>query len=360
MSKVGIAADTTYNFDPNPARIVFGAGKIDSTAHEAERLGLSNMLVVCSNGRRQAAERAALALGDKCAGICDAAVTSMSEAAFDTTMAEIKRTGADSILSLGGGSPLGLGKAVVHESGLPHMSAPTTYSGSELRGDWRVETPDGMRNGDDPDCRPVVVIYDPELTVDLPPSVSGPSGMNAMAHAVESLYSLGANPVSMAVAELGIAALSESLPLLVKNPGDMAARALAFQGTWLAGGFRAGSCLEHRMAQTIRRVHRMTHAQSHAVSLPFVVAYNEPAAPAAMARIARALGADGASAGLFQLNDALGIPTSLAALGMDEARLDETADLIAAREIPNPRPLNRDDVRIVLDNAFHGRRTVAA
>jgi maleylacetate reductase len=114
------------------------------------------------------------------------------------------------------------------------------------------------------------------------------------------------------------------------------------------------------MAQTIRRVHRMTHAQSHAVSLPFVVAFNEPAAPSAMARIKHALGSDGAARGLFALNDALGIPVSLAALGMYEARLEETADLIAARDIPNPRALSRDDVRLVLDNAFHGRWTVAA
>ncbi len=357
FSEIDAGAD--FDFNPNPARIVFGAGKIDSLPDEAARLGVSSMLVVCSAGRRKAAERAATALGDKSAGICDAADTGMSEAAFDIAMAEIKRSNADSVLSLGGGSPLGLGKALVHETGLPHVSAPTTYSGSELRGEWRVETTGGLRYGDDPDCRPSVVIYDPELTIDLPPSVSGPSGMNAVAHAVESLYHPAADPVSSAVAELGIAALGKSLPVVVKNPGDMAARALAFQGAWLAGGVRAGSCREQRMAQTIRRAHRMSHAQSHAVCLPFVVAFNEPAAPAAMARIKRALGSDGAATGLFQLNDALGITTSLAALGMDEARLDETADLIAEREIPNPRPLSRDDVRLVLDNAFHGRRTVA-
>lgn len=331
-------------------RIVFGAGRIGSMSDEAARLGVSNMLVVCSAGRRKSADRAATALGDKCAGVCDAAVTSMSEEAFDAAMAEIKRTGADSILSLGGRSPLGLGKAVVQETGLPHISAPTTYSGSELRGDWRVEISGGIRNGDDPDCRPATVIYDPELTIELPPTVSGPSGMNAMAHAVESLYSPAANPVSSAVAELGIAALGASLRAIMQNLTDMAARGLAFRGAWLAGGFQAESCLEHRMAQTIRRVHRMTHAQSHAVSLPFVVAFNEPAAPAAKARIKQALGSDGAASGSFALNDALGI---------DLARLDETANLIAERNIPNPRPLTRDDVRTVLDNAFHGRRVVA-
>mgnify|MGYP001276542231 CR=1 FL=1 len=123
---------------------MFGAGRIGSVSDEAARLGVSNMLVVCSAGRRRAANRAATALGDRCAGVCDAAVTIMSEEAFDTAMVEIKRTRADSILSLGGGSPLGLGKAVAHETGLTHISAPTTYSGSELRGDWRVVNFDAL------------------------------------------------------------------------------------------------------------------------------------------------------------------------------------------------------------------------
>ena len=110
------------------------------------------------------------------------------------------------------------------------------------------------------------------------------------------------------------------------------------------------------MAQTLRRLHGLTHARSHAVVLPFVVAFNEPSAPEAMARIARALGSETAAAGVFRLNDELGIPASLAEIGMPESALDAAADGIADAEIPNPRPVTRDDVRAVLDDAYFARR----
>ena len=222
--------------------------------------------------------------------------------------------------------------------------------------DWRVEGPGRTRRGTDPAARPAVAIYDPELTLDLPPEISGPSGMNAAAHAVESMYHPATNPVALAMGEQGLAALAESLPVVVREPGNIEARTRAFQGAWLAGGFRAGSCLEHRMAQSLRRLHGLTHAQSHAVVLPFVVAFNEPSAPEAMARIARALGSETAAAGLFRLNDELGIPASLAEIGMPESALDTAAAGIADAEIANPRPAGRDEIRALLDDAYHGRR----
>ncbi len=295
-------------------------------------------------------------LGAGAAGFCVAGGFIIPEASFNRAMDELRGTGADGIVSIGGGSPVGLGKALAVETGLAHISLPTTYSGSELMADWRVEGPERTRGGNDARARPAVVIYDPELTLDLPPEISGPSGMNAAAHAVESMYHPATNPVALAMGEDGLRALAESLPVVVREPAHLDARTQAFQGAWLSGGFRAGSCLEHRMAQSLRRLHGLTHAQSHAVVLPFVVAFNEPAAPKAMARIARALGSESASAGLFRLNDALGIPASLAEIGMPELALDSAADGIADAEIPNPRPVNRDDIRAVLDNAYYGRR----
>ncbi len=247
-------------------------------------------------------------------------------------------------------------QALAFETGWPHLALPTTYSGSELMADWRIEGGGRTRRGVDPTARPAVVIYDPELTLDLPPGISGPSGMNAAAHAVESMYHPAANPVALAMGEEGLKALAESLPVVVREPGNLEARTRAFEGAWLAGGFRAGSCLEHRMAQSLRRLHGLAHAQSHAVVLPFVVAFNEPWAPEAMARIRRALGSESAAAGLFRLNDALGIPASLAEIGIPESALDAAAAAIADTDIPNPRPVGRDDIRGVLDDAYHGRR----
>jgi alcohol dehydrogenase class IV len=349
---------SVVTYTPNPARIVLGAGAIGALAREADGLGVTKALIVSSPGRRAAAERAAEVLGAKSAGICDPGGVNIPEASFDVARAEIGRAGADGIVSIGGGSPIGLGKALAVDAGCAHISLPTTYSGSELMADWRVEGTEKTRGGNDPRARPAVVIYDPELTLDLPPEISGPSGMNAAAHAVESMYHPATNPVAETMGEEGLAALAVSLPAIARDPGDIAARTLAFKGAWLAGGFRAGSCLEHRMAQSLRRLHGLTHAQSHAVVLPFVVAFNEAAAPEAMARIARALGSNTAASGLFRLNDELSIPATLAEIGMPESALDEAADIIADAEIANPRPVTRDDIRAVLDDAYYGRRRI--
>ena len=352
--------ESHVTYTPNPARIILGAGAIGELAREADGLGIGNALVVSSPGRRAAAERAIEVLGDAGAGISDPGGVNIPEASYDRAMAGIENTGADGIVSIGGGSPIGLGKALAIQAGLPHISLPTTYSGSELMGDWRIEGPGRTRRGNDDAARPAVVIYDPELTLDLPAEISGPSGMNAAAHAVESIYHPATNPVAQAMGEEGLRALAHALPVVIREPADIDARTLAFRGTWLCGGFRAGSCLEHRTAQSLRRLYGLTHAQSHAVILPFVVAFNEPAAPDAMVRIARALGSETAASGLFALNDALGIPASLAAIGMDESALDAAADGIAEVEIPNPRPATRDDIRAVLDDAYHGRRGAQA
>ena len=348
--------DTRVSYTPNPTRIVLGAGTIGELAKEAEGQGVTRALGVCSPGRRAAADRAVEFLGAKAVGICDPGGVNIPEASFDLARSELDRTGADCVVSIGGGSPIGLGKALAAKTGLVHIALPTTYSGSELMADWRVEGATRTRRGVDPKARPAVVIYDPELTLDLPPGISGPSGMNAAAHAVESMYHPATNPVARTMGDEGLVALVQSLPVVVREPGNLAARTLAFKGAWLAGGFRAGSCLEHRMAQTLRNLHGLTHAQSHAVVLPFVVAFNEPSAPEAMAVIARALGSETAAAGLFRLNDELSIPATLAEIGVPKTGLDAAADAIFDGKIPNPRAVTRDDVRALLDDAYFGRR----
>lgn len=345
-----------FIFEANPSRIVFGTGSLDRLADEAERLGLSRVAIICSPGRRGAADQAASVLGAASAGICEAGATGVPAAAFEAAMDMLQAVKADGFVALGGGSTNGLGKAVGHETGLPFIAVATTYGGSELRNDWRVEAGDTVRRGVSARARAATVIYDPLLTLDLPASVSGTTGVNAICHAVESMYSAEADPIAMMTGEAGIRALAASLPRIARDIGDLDARIEALHGAWLAGGFRAGSGLEHRIAQTIRSRFDLEHAATHAVVLPHVVAFNRDAAPEAMARIARALGADDAAAGLFDLNVALGIRTSLKALGLTEPDLDTAADIVGRAEFANPRPAGRDDIRALLDDAFSGRR----
>lgn len=349
-------AATRFVYEPNPSRIVFGPDCLDDIAAEAERLSIRRALIVTTRARRSLAERAATLLGASCTGIYGDAVPNMPRASFDRAMADLSAGAVDGVISIGGGSPIGLGKALGVKAGVPQIAVPTTYSGSELRGDWRIEGPDGVENGTDDAALPRTVIYDPVLTMSLPPEVSGPSGMNVAAHAVESIYSPRANLVSTAMGLEGLRLLARSLPEVVRRPDDLAARTEALHGAWLAGGFRAGSCLEHRIAQRLRSLFGLSHAQSHAVVLPYVVAFNEPAAPETMAAIAEALGATGAAEGVFALNDTLGIPRGLQEIGVPESGLDRAADVIAEVPVPNPRPAGREEIRRLIDDAYHGRR----
>jgi len=184
------------------------------------------------------------------------------------------------------------------------------------------------------------------------------SGINAIAHAVEALYAKDGNPVTSSLAEQGIAALGRALPLIVAGPTDRAARADALFGAWASGSClgTVGMSLHHKLCHVLGGTFGLPHAQTHTVILPHAVAYNAPAAPAAIDRAARALGVDRAARALFDLAARNGGPTSLHEIGMRESDLDEAAAAAVASPYWNPRPVERDAIRTLLDDAFFGRR----
>jgi alcohol dehydrogenase class IV len=182
--------------------------------------------------------------------------------------------------------------------------------------------------------------------------------MNAIAHCVEALYAPDGNPLTALLAEEGIRALAASLPVVVREPEHAEARAQALYGAWLAGTALASvsMALHHKLCHTLGGTFDLPHAEVHTIILPHATAYNRAAAPAAMARIARALEATDAATGLFDLAAALGTRQSLAKIGLRAEDLDRAADLALESPYPNPAPLTRDGLRDLLEDAFHGRR----
>ena len=241
---------------------------------------------------------------------------------------------------------------------MPIVAVPTTYAGSEMTPVLGITEGGVKRTRRDPRMLPKTVIYDPELTFSLPAAVSGPSGMNAIAHCVEALYAKDANPLTSLIAEEGIRALAASLPVVVREPEHAEARAEALYGAWLAGTALAavGMALHHKLCHTLGGSFDLPHAEVHTIILPHATAYNRAGAPAAMARIARALEAEDAAVGLFDLAAALGARQSLAEIGLRESDLERAADLAAREPLPNPTPITRAGIRALLDDAFHGRR----
>jgi alcohol dehydrogenase class IV len=178
--------------------------------------------------------------------------------------------------------------------------------------------------------------------------------MNAVAHAVESLYGIDTNPVVQTMAEEAIRLIGSGLPRVLQDPRDIAARSDVMYGAWLAANFRAEVGLEHAMAQRVRQWFNLDHAHTHAIATPYAIGFNAAAAPEAMARIKRALGAADAARGLYDLNARLGLPTGLKGLGMHEADIDKAVEVVSAVKITHPRPVSKADLANVIRQAFFG------
>jgi maleylacetate reductase len=351
-----------FVYQPPPSRVVFRVGALDALEEEVARLG-SRALVLCTPEQRSMAEEAARRLGTRNVGIFDRAVMHVPIEVAHVAREEAKRLGADCCVAIGGGSTIGLGKAIAMVSALPIIAVPTTYAGSEMTPIWGLTEGGLKRTGRDPKVQPRCVVYDPALTLTLPAGLSASSGMNAIAHCVEALYAADGNPIATLMAEEGIRALSRSLPRIVEAPKDLEARSDALYGAWLGGAVlgTVGMALHHKLCHTLGGSFGLPHAETHTVVLPHAARYNEQAVPDAMARLGRALGRPDdaphdAPAALWDLARSLGCSTALEAIGLKHADLDRAADLAVKDPYWNPRPFDRTGLRALLEEAWHGRR----
>jgi maleylacetate reductase len=274
----------------------------------------------------------------------------------ERAMGVIEAKDIDGLIALGGGSAIGLAKALSLRSGLPQLVLPTTYAGSEMTpilGETRDDIKTTQRRRD---IVPDTVIYDVDLTMSLPAAISATSGLNAMAHAVEALYAPEANPIISLMAEEAITALGRALPRIVATPSDRDARGDALLGAWLCGTClgAVSMSLHHKLCHVLGGSFDLPHAETHAIVLPHVVAYNAEAAPEAMRRIARALGAPDATLGLFSLQRRLNVPLALADIGMPEDGIDLAAELATRNAYANPRSLDLAALRELLARAWRG------
>jgi alcohol dehydrogenase class IV len=345
-----------FTFDALPTRVVFGAGSFGQLADEVAKLQVSRVLLEGTHGRAGLLDRAKELLGNTVAGIFDEAEMHVPADIADRARAVAETWRADSIVTVGGGSAIGVAKAVAFTTSLPIIAVPTTYSGSEVTPIWGMTRNGIKETGRDRRVQPRTVIYDPVLTLRLSSSVSAASGMNAIAHCVEAMYAPDANPVTTLIAEEGIRSLATALPEVVGSPDNLDARTTALYGAWM-GGTVLGMVqmgLHHKLAHTLGGSFDLPHAETHAVLLPYTAEYNAPAAAEVMSRVASALGVSDAPAGLFNLGRRIGTPRSLAALGMREEDLDRAASLAVERAYPNPRTVTRDGVLSILRRAFAG------
>ncbi len=350
----------TFTYEALPTRVRFGSGTIAEVADEVARLGAKRALVLTTPNQAADGERISRLIGPVSVGVFSGAAMHTPVEVTEAALERVKAAGVDCVVSLGGGSTTGLGKALALRTGVKQLVIPTTYAGSEMTpilGETQASRKTTIRSLD---VLPEAILYDVDLTLNLPAGLSATSGLNAIAHAVEALYARDRNPVISLMAEDSIRALSSALPILVHEPKSTEARTRALYGAWLAGCClgAVGMALHHKLCHTLGGAFNLPHAETHAIVLPHAVAYNAAAAPEAMTAIARAMGTPDAAKGLFDLVRSLPIPRSLSELGMPGDGIDRAADLAMEDPYWNPSPIRRDGVRDLIAHAYTGERPV--
>ncbi|MFI0481401.1 maleylacetate reductase [Actinomadura sp. 9N215] len=349
-------AQTSFTYDALPMRVLFGSGVVASLPGEVARLGARRALVLCSPEQRPTGETIADALGERSAGVLAEARMHVPIEIAQRARARAADLGADCCVAVGGGSAIGLGKAIALEHGLPVIAVPTTYAGSEMTTVWGLTEDGRKRTGKDPRVLPASVLYDPDLTLGLPIAMSVTSGFNAVAHAVEALYAPDRSPVVSLMAEEGVRSMAGALPAVFADGGDLGARTKALYASWLCGASLGATTmsLHHKLCHALGGTLDLPHAATHTVVLPHALAYNQPAAPEAAGALARALDTDDPARRLWELAGSLDAPRSLRGLGMSESDIEPIREQVVNAPYANPAPVTRDGVTRLLRAAWSG------
>ncbi|GAA1147683.1 hypothetical protein GCM10009630_52690 [Kribbella jejuensis] len=313
-----------------PGRVVFGAGALERVGDEVAALGVRRVLVIATNSARDAADAVETQLGDLFAGRIDGVTQHVPTEVADAARTKARDVTADAIVAIGGGSAIGLAKAVALTSpplnrldgagpaastggtgggggvvyaggvgggavagggGVVIVAVPTTYAGSEMTPVWGETAGGSKTTGVDSRVLPRVVVYDPVLSQGLPLKVTAASVANAIAHCVEAVWTPKADPITEMVAVEGLRALSAGLRAVLVEPEDLDARGKLLYGACLAGSAlaTAGTGLHHKLCHLLGGTYGLPHAETHAAVLPQVVRVNAPAVPQSAARLAAAL-----------------------------------------------------------------------
>jgi maleylacetate reductase len=346
-----------FVLDQSATRVRFGSGAIGDAGAELDRLDAERVLLIATTSAKAEADRIVNDLGDRVIARIDETRPHVPAASAGMARELAESSQADSVVTIGGGSTTGLGKAVALTRPVAFLAIPTTYSGSEMTPIYGITEGDIKRTGRDPRVRPATVIYDVDLTLRLPSAITAGSTMNALAHCVEAMYAEERNPIVTLHAAEGIRALTSGSLSVTEDAGDIEGRVLLLYGAFLAGSAlgSVGMAVHHRICHVLGGTFGLAHGDANAVILPYVVSYNQSYEPDVMTTVAAALGGNEPSAAVRDLGRRLGAPRSLSELGMTEGDLDRAVEMVVATGGYNPRPVEAGWVRRLFGDAYEGR-----
>lgn len=337
-------------------RVLFGVGVRNTVADEVRRLGCSRALILSTPPQSSSALDLAAALNDMSAGVFSRAAMHTPVEVTEDALRHVQEINADCIVAIGGGSTTGLGKAIAHRTGLPQIVIPTTYAGSEAT-PILGQTEDGVKTTlTDRKVLPEVILYDPELVATLPVGMTVTSALNAMAHAAEALYARDKSEDSNQLAIDGLTSFVKSLPKVLQDPEDLAAREETQRGAWACGAVlgRVGMALHHKLCHTLGGSFDLPHAETHAIILPHAIHYNAQAVLGLLAPVTDLLGGSSPGMALWQFAKSMGAPLALRDLGLQVQDLDRVAEIATRNPYWNPREVTADGIRALLEKAWTG------
>ncbi|TPL03616.1 maleylacetate reductase [Mesorhizobium sp. B2-4-14] len=345
-----------FAFSQVAVRVRFAPGVRHDTGAEVERLGCRRAIIISTPGQVAMAHDLRTDMGEFAAGVLPLAQMHTPVPVTQEAVLQVGQMDGDCLVAIGGGSTVGLAKALSLRTGLPQIVLPTTYAGSEATPvlgqteDWVKTTLTDAR------VQPQVILYDAELIRSLPVSTTVASALNAMAHAAEGLYARDRNPISTLLATEGLRAFRRALPDVCRNPRDLTARGETLYAAWLCGTVlgQVGMALHHKLCHVLGGSFGLPHAETHAVMLRYTIAFNATATGALLDPMREIFDDGDVGHALAIFADGVGAPRALRDLGMREADLAGAADLAMSAAYWNPRPLIRDEVLGLLRSAWAG------
>jgi maleylacetate reductase len=372
---------------PPPQKVVFGAGALAHLPRFVDELGWRRVLL-CTTGSARRSGRAGQVeglLGERLAGTYDRVQPHVPEAQVEEAFRLAHAREVEAVLGLGGGSAIGLAKALSYmlnrlrdadaeAPGPPPVAVaaiPTTYAGSEMTPVFGITAQqDGVTQKvttTDPRVLPRLVLYDPELTLDLPPGLTASTGINALAHCVEAVYAVNRNALSTAAALAGARAIRHALPRCFADGTDLDARTEMLDGAQMAGKALADVSmgLHHGLCHVLGGSAGVPHGVANAIILPHAMRFNLDATTPRLAALAAAMDlthagqseaaqAQAAIDHVAALTRALRLPQRLREAGDKQADLSSLARLAAASKTVkrNPKPVSVEDAEGILQDAW--------
>ena len=390
-----MAASTFIFNNPRVERIVSGPGSIEKLSGEIDGLGGTRAMLVISPSVAKTflLDRIKSGLGAKCVAVFDQVKPHSPTESIAKAVESAREAGIDVLVSAGGGSAIDSAKgvaALLAEGGslprlgvrftppnkkevppmpapkLPHIAIPTTLSGGEYSYSAGISEGGKKYIVADPKLAPRVVILDPEAAATAPARLLAASGMNALAHCVEAVYSTETQPLTDAYCLRGIGLIARYLPRAVENSRDLEALSHVQVAACLSGMgvYSAWTGIHHAIVHVIGGRYKAPHAEIHALMLPYAMRWNLDATVEAHARMAREIGIEGVDENalatavpehVFTMNRRMGLPLRLRELGVPREGLRQLAgDALDDYSIhTNPKPVTAtEQVLEVLEQAW--------